>query len=215
MCPPRFERPPLVGRAVTEAGTLPGGPQSLPGAGDTRGESCRGRGLSQEWGRGSIPTSPVAAPHPAGDRQTPSQPAEFRGQSTDEETEALSAREASPNTRDGKSWSPVGLAVMPMQAGWRPELLPPLRTLPPGRPLCDLWEGSPASPLWGVTPFPHLVSPLASDTTKEPPPFRGRKRGCRVRRPSELRRWPSPCSLRPRAGPSADGLSHPKIHGRG
>lgn len=103
----------------------------------------------------------------------------------------------------------------PCKAGWRPELLPPLRTPPPGRPLCDLWGGSPAGPLWGVTPFPHLVSPLASDTTKEPPPFRGRKRGCRVRRPSELRRWPSPCSLRPRAGPSADGLSHPKIHGRG
>lgn len=34
----------------------------------------------------------------------------------------------------------------------------------------------------GVIPFPHLVFPLASDATKETPPFHGRKRGCRVKR---------------------------------
>lgn len=57
-----------MGRAVTEAGSLPGGQQSLPGAGDTWSKSCQGRGLSQEWERGSIPASSVAAPDPAGDR---------------------------------------------------------------------------------------------------------------------------------------------------
>lgn len=156
MCPPRFERPPLVGRAVIEAGTLPGGPQSLPGAGDTQGESCRGRGLSQEWGRGSIPTSPVAAPHPAGDRQTPSQPAEFRGQSTNEETEAPSAREASPNTRDGKSWSPVGLAVMPVQSRLEAGAAAPAQDPRPRAGHCVTSGGGALPALCGGSPLFHI-----------------------------------------------------------
>lgn len=177
MCPPRFERLPLVGRAVTEAGTLPGGPQSLPGAGDTRGESCRGRGLSQEWGRESIPTSPVAAPHPAGDRQTPSQPAEFRGQSTDEETEAPSAGEASPNTRDGKSWSPVGLAVMPVQSRLEAGAAAPAQDPRPraghcvtsgGGALPALCGGSPPFHIWCL-PWPQIQpkSPRPSAAGRE------------------------------------------------
>lgn len=171
-----------MGRAVTEAGSLPGGQQSLPGAGDTWSKSCQGRGLSQEWERGSIPASSVAAPDPAGDRP-PNNQLSSVGKAQTRKPRLRVAEGSSEHVR--QKVLEGGLShchARAKQAGGQsrcPYSGPP----PPGRSLCDLWVGGPVSPPWGgVTPFPHLVFPLASDATKETPPFHGRKRGCRVKR---------------------------------